>query len=310
MANKNLSIGVDIGGTHITCAAVKMKEGVLLEDTLVRATYSHEAEAPVILRTWADALNQTLAQTPPGALLGIGFAMPGPFDYLNGISKMQQKLTSLYELHIPAGLSPFLQWDTPLPMRFLNDAASFAVGEAWLGKGAGHKKMMAVTLGTGFGSAFIEDGVPVVERADVPKDGCVWYLPYGDGIADEYFSTGWFKRQYKSRTGNEVSGVKALAEMAETDAVSRQLFAEYGSNMAAFLGPWLQKFGAEVLVLGGNISRSLPLFEQTFRAGLAQQSIDIKTAVSRFQESAALIGSARLLDDAFWQRVSAHLPEI
>lgn len=310
MTQKKLSIGVDIGGTHITCAAVEMPEGRLLEKTLSRESYDHHATAEVILRAWAAALNPTIAKTDEKRLSGIGFAIPGPFDYRNGVSKMQHKFPNLYNIHIPSALNPLLATERDLPMRFLNDATSFAIGEAWIGKGRGFQKVVVITLGTGFGSAFIENGVPVVERADVPKEGCLWHLPYRDGIADNYFSTGWFVREYQKTSGQTVSGVKELMDKAGSDDTVKGLFAQFGRNLAECLAAPLQTFGAEILIIGGNISHALPLFGGFFQEDLKKAGASTAVAASRLQEHAALAGSARLLDDGFWEKVSAHLPHI
>ncbi len=110
------------------------------------------------------------------------------------------------------------------PVRFMNDVSSFAVGEALVGKAAKVKRSMSITLGTGFGSAFISDRIPVVDGPDVPKLGCVYHLPYKDGIADDYFSTRWFLGSYKKLTGKEMKGVKELAGMAAADKVSNGSF--------------------------------------------------------------------------------------
>ncbi len=72
----------------------------------------------------------------------------------------------------------------------------------------------------------------------------------------------------------------------------------------------LQKFGAEVLIIGGNIAHALPLFGGAFMKGLEKAGVKTKVVVSRHSEHAALIGSARLLDDAFWEKVSERLPSI
>ncbi len=305
-----LSIGADIGGTHITCAAVKIQEGELLTETIFRVPYSHEAPAEAILQSWAKALNKTLSKIDESQLAGIGFAIPGPFDYRNGVSKMEHKFKNLYGLHIPTALNPLLTTKKVLPMRFLNDATSFAVGEAWTGEGLGFHNVVVITLGTGFGSAFTEDGVPVVSGDQVPKEGCLWHLPFKDGIADDYFSTRWFIGEYQKQTGTTLPGVKELIEKTNTDAVARNLFLQFGQNLADCLTIPLQQFGAEVLILGGNIARALPLFGGTFRKGLENADVAAKVMVSRHSEHAALIGSARLLDDAFWGKVSARLPNI
>ena len=48
-------------------------------------------------------------------------------------------------------------------IRFMNDASSFAVGEAWAGSAAGFNRSLSITFGTGFGSAFISNRIPIVD---------------------------------------------------------------------------------------------------------------------------------------------------
>lgn len=304
------AVGADIGGTHITCATVNLREGKLVEDTLSRVEYNHEESADVILRSWAKALNLTFIKTDESLLTGIGFAIPGPFDYQNGISRMQHKFKNLYNIHIPTALNRLLLEDKILPMRFLNDATAFAVGEAWQGQGWGYQKVAVITLGTGFGSAFLSDGIPVVSGESVPKEGCLWHLPFQDGIADDYFSTRWFTGAYEKMTGETVGGVKDLMEKAEADLQVRNLFTQFGENLGMCLVLWLKKFGAEILIVGGNIAHALPLFEPAFHETMKKSGLSIRIVPSELWENAALFGSARLMDDAFWGNVSQQLPSL
>lgn len=152
--------------------------------------------------------------------------------------------------------------------------------------------------------------MPVVVGREVPKEGCLWHLPFRDGIADEYFSTRWFVGEYRKRAGNTIVGVKDLMEKAATDVIARSLFFEFGQNLATCLAVPLQNFGAGVLVIGGNIAHALPLFENLFRKELEKADLSLKIAASKLMENAALIGSARLLDDAFWKKVSKRLSAI
>lgn len=308
MQQKQFSIGVDIGGTHISCVAVDLHRAVVLEHTHARATYDHESPAEHILKAWADALNHSCASIEGPSLAGIGMAIPGPFDYRKGVSNMEHKFKNLFGLHIPTAIGPFLGENARLPMRFINDASAFAIGESWQGEGRGFSKVVVITLGTGFGSAFAEDGVPVVEGDRVPKEGCLWHLPFQDGIADEYFSTRWFEREYLQQTGQHISGVKALMDRNGSDTVVQQLFRRFGENLSDCLASPLLTFGAEVLVIGGNISHALPLFGPALHEGFARAGVSTKVAVSKLKERAALLGSARLLEDVFWARASERLP--
>ncbi len=310
MPEKEFAIGADIGGTHITCAAVHIRTGEIQNETLSRVEYRHDDPAENILRAWAEALNAAIGKTGADRLAGLGFAIPGPFDYRNGISEMKHKFPNLYGLHVPSGLKPLLKQGQDLTMRFLNDATSFAVGEAWAGVGRGCKKVVVITLGTGFGSAFLDEGIPVVTRADVPPEGCLWHLAYRESIADNYFSAGWFAREYEKRTGRPAPSVRQLSVLAASDPETRGLFATFGANLAEFMAPWLARFGAGILIVGGNIAQALPLFGEDLRQGLARAGAAVKTLPSALLERAALIGSARLLDAAFWEKASAELPDI
>jgi len=105
-----------------------------------------------------------------------------------------------------------------------------------------------------------------------------------------------------------VTGVKELAEMASTDKVAYDLFIEYGDNMGIFLSPWLNKFEAEILVIGGNISYAYNLFGKIFEDRLAKEKCYCKVELSDLKEDAALLGSAYLFDDDFWNAVQHALP--
>lgn len=308
--NKHIAIGADIGGSHISCAAIDLLTGKILRETLTERAVNNQAQAGVIIGVWSEALSAVLSKVPLEKVKGIGFAMPGPFDYVKGICYIKgvAKYENLYGLNIKDNISNSLNVPAGFLFRFMNDASSFAVGEAWAGSAAKFTRSLSITLGTGFGSAFISDRIPIVDGDQVPKLGCVYHIPYLDGIADDYFSTRWFISRYKSITGKELSGVKELAELAATDKVVRDLFTEFGDKAALFLAPWLKKFKAEILVIGGNISHAYSLFGDVFEARLKKENCNCEVALSKLKEDAALMGSAYLLDDDFWKSVQHALP--
>lgn len=308
--DKHIAIGADIGGSHITCAAVDLSSGKILRNTLTEKPVNNKAAANVIIDVWSGALKEALSKVPAGNVKGIGFAMPGPFDYVKGISYIKgvAKYENLYGFNITDAISSALRVREGFLIRFMNDASAFAVGEAWAGSAKDYTRSLSITLGTGFGSAFIADKIPIVDGAEVPRIGCVYHLPYKDGIADDYFSTRWFIREYKRITGRELSGVKELASLASTDKVVNDLFTQFGDESALFLSPWLKKFRAEILVIGGNISHAYDLFSKVFEARLRKENWNGRVALSELKEDAALLGSAYLLDDDFWKSVQHALP--
>jgi glucokinase len=312
MDNKlqNIALGVDIGGSHITAVAVNMETKAIIPGTLAGLPVDNKAEAHEIIEVWAEALRMVLGKINIFNVRGIGFAMPGPFDYVKGICLIRgvPKYEKLYGVNVGKAISSKLGLPCDCRVRFMNDASSFAVGEAWAGKAKGFSKSMAITIGTGFGSAFLEDKIPVVDGPLVPKMGCVYHLPFEKGIADDYFSTRWLVEKYHDVTGKKAEGAKEVADAAKREAAVKAIFDTFGENLGLFLAPWLIKFGAEVLVIGGNISNAYDLFAEKFDGKLKSAGCKTHIEISGLKENAALLGSAYLLDDSFWKAVQYALP--
>jgi len=304
------AIGVDIGGSHITCAAVNLGTGEIIRNSLTERRVNNQAQAFEIISIWSESVSEVIKRIGFDDLLGIGFAMPGPFDYVNGVSYIKgvSKYENLYGFNIGDAIISSIEAPDHFGVRFINDATAFAVGEAWAGKAKKYRKSMSITLGTGLGSAFINDRIPVVDGPDVPQNGCVYHLPYGESIADNYLSTRWFINSYREMTGKELQGVKELASLAGHDRIVSGLFEKFGNDLASFLAPWLKKFGAELLVAGGNISNAFNIFGPVLEKRLKAEGWNGDVAVSELKEDAALLGSAFLFDEEFWKAVQHALP--
>jgi len=308
--NKSIAIGADIGGSHITCAAVDMISGKVLKETVTERSVDNKASAEGIIDRWSEAVKNVLKMIPGDHVRGVGFAMPGPFDYVKGISYIKgvAKYENLYGVNVTGAMTSKLGASAGLQVRYMNDASAFAVGEAWAGSAAGYARSLSVTFGTGFGSAFISDRIPVVDGPQVPKLGCIYHIPYRDGIADDYFSTRGLLGRYKKLSGKDLPGVKELAALAAHDSQVMDLFADFGEKAGQFLSYYLKNFGAEILVVGGNISHAYKLFGKVFEESLKKEGCNCEVALSELKEDAALIGSAYLFDEDFWRSVQHALP--
>lgn len=306
------AVGVDIGGSHISSVVVDVNSGNMLKNSLAEVDVDNKASANEILDKWAAAISESIFSIDRTQLIGIGLAVPGPFDYKNGVALLKNvaKYDSLYGINVGDELKKRLDFPADFPFRYSNDALSFAIGECWGSKASGYKNVVAITLGTGFGSAFLSNGVPVIEGDRVPESGYVYHIPYKEGIADDYFSTRWFLGEYKRRTGITCSGVKEIADRVGNDEAAKTLFDDFGSNLANFLVPVLATFDADCLVIGGNISRAYPLFSAAFQRVLCERNINIEIMISELMESAAMVGSARLLDEEFWTKMEPLVAKI
>jgi glucokinase len=309
----SIAIGVDVGGSHVSCVACNIEEKRYLQDSFSESDLDNQGTAEEIIGVWSRTIQQTIDKVGLNNVAGIGFAMPGPFDYAKGIAMFKgnnKKYENIYGLNVPEALRIKLNLPDTFPIRFINDATAFAIGEDWIGMASGSKRSMAITLGTGFGSAFLSDRLPVVSGSEVPEMGCVWYLPFENGNADDYFSTRGFLNRYFEKTGVQVSGVKALAQLADEQVDARMLFEDFGNKLGQFLAPWVVKFGVEVLVIGGNISYAFHLFGESLKTSLKANGADIRIAVSELKESASMIGSAVLVDEHYFGRVKSLLPQM
>ena len=289
MDNKKYAIGVDVGGSHLCSAVVDLDRKELCSEPVLTPMDS-SGPAADILACFKKNLEGTLAAFDR-KVDQIGLAFPGPFDYEKGIPWMDQKFQKLYGMNMPEELHKQLGDDT-IAFKFINDASAFALGECFCGSGKDRHRVLALTLGTGVGSGFVVDGVLDEHSECVPDKGEVWCLPFEDTIVDASFSTRWVVGRYQALTGKQVPGAKEVAmEARAAEPEALQLFREYGARLAAFSAPVLEKFGADTLVLGGNISRNFPFFKEPLLAGLPE-GVEVRT--STLLDKAAMIGAASL----------------
>ncbi|HEY4334695.1 MAG TPA: ROK family protein [Puia sp.] len=277
----DIACGVDIGGTHISAALTQ--NNTLLPDTYRRLPVDPAADALTLLDTWAGLINAVVGLAPAGETVrNIGIAMPGPFDYINGVSMIRglNKYESIYGVNVREALQErFIAPDATLC--FENDAACFGLGEARSGSASKHRKVIAITLGTGFGACFIEEKQLLTSGPGVPANGYLYNIPFQQGIAEDYISARWLMNAYPAEN------VREIAERAKGDVKAAAVFKEFGKNLNQFIGPWLKRFEADALVIGGSISQAFRFFEKELH-------LDIPVLVTNNTEHIAITGSASL----------------
>ncbi|MFZ1526421.1 MAG: hypothetical protein WAT22_16485, partial [Saprospiraceae bacterium] len=84
MTTQNIAIGADIGGSHITCRLIDPEHKTIVGDIIVRRHVDSQASKDEILSAWCEAIVELKGDMKWDNIKGIGFAMPGPFDYPNG----------------------------------------------------------------------------------------------------------------------------------------------------------------------------------------------------------------------------------
>lgn len=274
----------DVGGSHIS-AAICHKDGYRL-NAVVRANLPEEQTSAAFI----DVLHSLGLKASGGAdaVQGAEFAMPGPFDYEKGISWMEHKMPYLYGVNVSEALAARFGWN-PEQVRFLNDAAAYLLGEVGAGAARGVDRVVCLTLGTGLGSGFAVNGRVVTEGKGVPPGGEIWNAPYEGGIAEDQISTRAIKQAYAARKGQEreVASIAHYAIGGDPDAVA--VFQDFGRTLGAAIRRLLADFAPDVVVLGGGISRSAPLFLDAAKAELNDTRIEVR--IAELGDNAPLAGA-------------------
>lgn len=288
------TIGMDIGGSHVSAVRVAQPGGALLHETMASLPVDASAPAEEVLGVWAAALRRAMEGAGEGTpLLGVGVAMPGPFDYPNGICLMEgvAKYDTLHGVNIRREMKDRVPLAKGIPLVFLNDASCFLLGEAVAGAAKGADRVIGLTLGTGFGSAFLAGGRIVESGPGVPENGWLYNAPFGGTTAEECFSGRGLLALAEEMTGRRPPSLRHLAGQVRAGEADRRIFERYGALLGEFLAPWARGFSSEIIIIGGNISRSMDLFSEALDSALGHS---VLTRASLLREDAALAGAGFL----------------
>ena len=295
--NKNKYVlGIDIGGSHITAAVIDMQQRNILKSSFTRERVDSHGSTEQIIQTWSNVIK--LAYKKADIQIGcLGIAMPGPFDYDNGISYIagNDKYAAFYGLNVKEMLASELQINSD-QILMSNDAACFLAGEVFAGEARAYQNLVGITLGTGLGSAVCKEGKIT--------DANLWCSSFLNGIAEDYLSTRWFLKRYYELTGLNILNVRELTLLYEENQTVRKIFTEFSHNLGLFLKDFQQDHVVEAIVIGGNIANASNRFLSNVIKYLESQGINTPIHISRLNEDAALVGAA-----GCWAVGAANLTE-
>ncbi|MGP4064087.1 ROK family protein [Oceanobacillus sp. M65] len=285
MTNHRLMLALDVGGTFI--------KGCIIENHRINTstikkyhTYSY-LDADAILNNFKivieDLFYQYLRHYKKESInqLVIGLTFPGPFDYQNGVSYMKGigKFDTLYEMNIRDEIlkrlrAARLPVNDQIIIRFENDCRLFGVG---VSEELSEQKLICLTIGTGLGSAFLDEGNIIRNQKGIPLEGYLYQAPYKESIVDDYFSIRGILKLASSNgiDTNRYSTVKGISLLAiEKEESAIQTFEVFGKNLAEMLKPYIESFQPDKIVLGGQISKSFDLFGYPLQKIAQQNNID------------------------------------
>ncbi len=249
MATKTILL--DVGGTFIKC--------------------SDGREIPIDSAGTRESIVSSL-RAAVGNASSVAVAIPGPFDYENGIFLMKHKFAAVYGERF-AEIAGCAGNDVPCharldraSYRFIHDVNCMLLGALQDQELKKYRRIALVTLGTGLGFTFAVDGV--IQSNEMGSPAVPLYnRPYKGGIAEDYASKRGAMRAWSEVTGKPWPAGQSVKDIVKTRA-GEAAFALMGGRLGEAAAPLLREFGIECLLLGGQIVKSFHLMESTLRESL------------------------------------------
>ena len=193
---------------------------------------------------------------PLQGLQGIGVAIPGPFNYHEGIFLMEHKFASVYGQNFAelAGIP------ADIPVKYMHDVTSALEGA--LRMLDLHGNVALATLGTGLGFCIALDG-----KVQYAPDGSpaheIWNLPWNGGILEDAVSARGIRNAYAARTGITTVSALDIAVLANAgNENAMEVYSELGTTLGESIAELLEELEVTTLLMGGQISKSLKLMDR------------------------------------------------
>ncbi|OAA31542.1 hypothetical protein AT15_05565 [Kosmotoga arenicorallina S304] len=293
-------IALDVGGTSVKCSLVSIY-GKLLTKLEIRKINSSGSKEE-ILDSFIKIIDELFCEAKRSgyAPAGIAGGFPGPFDYEKGISLISGvgKYEAIYGINLKTVIKERMKLPRNFPIVFEADSWAFLHGEYWTGTARNFSRVVGITLGTGLGSAFMIDGEIVQNKFGIPEYSWIGNVSYGRGILDDRVSRRGIIARYRELSKNRYEKIDVIdiASMAKRgDVTALGVFRETGEILGKALSAFLSSFKAELIVLGGGISKSSELIIPSLKNMLAEYGLFPMIRRAKNIESSAVIGAALYL---------------
>ena len=292
MTKSNRIVLLDVGGTFVKSALGVAGKGAV-EGTFMSTPVSSDGTAEEITDAFRTAVSAQIRRAAEEgyAIEAVCAAIPGPFDYKNGIFLMKHKFAAVYGVSFREILSDVIAPHTRLA--FVHDVNGALLGALSVDPSLREGNVAMVTLGTGLGFSYAVDGTVQESETGSPAKG-LWNAPYNGGILEDYVSRRGVLRLYVEQGGSLAEGedVREIALRARNgEEAALKAFSLAGSHLAAGATQLLADLCVRKIIFAGQISRSFDLMEGSLVEGLQS---DVALKVSEDIEGLVLVGASAL----------------
>ena len=229
--NAQVILAIDAGGTFLKSALFEAENLLVpLAEVPTCSNGTFEEIKNAFLTVYQNAVEQA-----GNKITGIAVSVPGPFDYVNGIFRMEHKFQAVKDYCMK-------DFFPAMPITFLHDANAFLGGVNTAGKG----RIGGITLGTGLGAAVMCDGEFLNNQNHMPLHP-LWNRKFRNGIGEDYVSTRALLQACPT-----AKSVKEMAERTDTD----KIWQDFGDALAELLTDWQVELTLEKIYIGGGISKA------------------------------------------------------
>ena len=287
-------MGMDLGGTKI--------EGIVLDaqgQELFRKRVETQREKGYqhILNR-IKSLHDDLAASTGGAPHTLGIGTPGVVAPRTGLMK-NSNTVCMNGQPVKADLEKLLG----RPVEMQNDANCFAMAEALLGAGRGHKLVFGVIMGTGCGGGLVYKGEVITGPQGIAGEwGHMCIDPEGPlcycgqkGCVETFISGGGLQRRYEAQYGVQKSFFEIEQDYRQGEPKAVALIQEFFRRFGRAMANLIDVLDPDAIVLGGGVSK----FEDVYTLGVAEVAKYVfndrlETPILKHQigDSAGVIGAA------------------
>lgn len=263
---------VDVGGTKIAVGLVS-ENGTILEQEVTPT--NREKGFDVGLEMIQTLLARCLQRRPEAHLIGVGMGCTGPVDPITGVLGPN----SFMPLWEGVNTIDLMQQALGVPVAIENDADAAALGEAAWGAGQGAGRCVYVTVSTGIGVGIVLDGRLyrgaggahpevghiIIDWSNGPVcfcggRGCWESLAAGPALAAWYVQ----QRHERGLPDDEETRVDARVICQRADqgeSLAQEAVMREGYYLGIGLANLISTFVPDVIVLGGGVMESWPMFQ-------------------------------------------------
>lgn len=271
-----VALGIDIGGTKIAAGLVDADGGAALDVQTVPCP-AREGGSEVVAAC-LDLARRVLDDAPRVELVAVGVGTAGVVDGAGRVTSA----TDLLRDWEGVPLGELVASAFGVPAAVLNDVHAFGLAEATRGSGAGAPSVLAVSVGTGIGGAFLAHGE--VMRGRTGTAGSIAHIPTRwergrrcgcgrSGHVEAVSSGPAIESEYAGRTGSTVPLAEIAVRADDGDAIAVAVIREAGLALGEALAAVVDTLDPDVVVLGGGVLNLRDRFLAPVREALTAHAL-------------------------------------